>query len=428
MKRASFFAVVLLITLRAAAQAEPANYADALSKFKRFYNNNQADSIFGMFSPELKAALPLDNFKLTTGQLKSQYGELVNTDFVKYGNALAIYKATFKNSIFLLNVSLNAQNKLTGLLLGPYQENAAAKEAADPSITESPVLVKTFSGSISGTLTMPGAVSGKIPVVLIIGDAGPTDRDGNNARAGITANTYMLLAHDLAKNGIASLRYDKRMVGQSVSSTTEAQLRIDDYSDDAVSLVNMLNDDQRFSKIIFFGHGEGALVSMIAMIDQPIKGYISAEGAGEQADKMLTEQMKQKPKYMADQFQTILDSLRKGKTTANVDPALYYIAGPSKQIFLMSWCRLLPERGIKKVKVPVLIIQGTTDLTILPDNAEKLKKAKSDATLLMVKGMNHILRDAPADEEQNMATYTKPDLPLDQTMVTGVVDFINKLK
>ncbi len=71
---------------------------------------------------------------------------------------------------------------------------------------------------------------------------GATDRDGNNAKTGINANTYKLLANDLGKNGIASVRYDKRMVGESVSTTKEAQLCIDDYGDDAVGLVNMLND------------------------------------------------------------------------------------------------------------------------------------------------------------------------------------------
>ncbi len=275
---------------------------------------------------------------------------------------------------------------------------------------------------------MPKNASGKIPIVLIIGDSGPTDRDGNNAKAGITADTYKLLAYGLGKNGIASLRYDKRMVGESVSTTKESQLGIEDYGDDAVGLITMLNDDQRFSKVILFGHGEGALVAMIAMTDQPVKAYISAEGAGEQADKILIEQMKSKPKYMADGFKTILDSLRKGKTTDVVDPSLYYIARPSIQHFLMTWCRCVPERGIKKIKVPVLIIQGSTDLLITPDNSVKLKKAKSDATLLLIKGMNHILKDAPADEEQNYATYSKPDLPLSAELVPGVVDFVNKVK
>ena len=428
MKRVAFLIVVLLFAIKALAQAEPANYTAALTKFKHYYNNNQPDSIFSMFSPEMKTALPLQNFKPTTIQLKSQYGELIKTDFVKYGNSLAVYKATFKNSIFLLNLSLNAQNKLTGLLLSPYTESIVPQTALDPSIVESPVLLKTLSGSISGTLTMPKNAEGKIPVVLIIGDSGPTDRDGNNAKADISANTYKLLAQDLGKNGIASVRYDKRLVGESVSSTKESQLRIDDYSDDAVGLIEMLNDDQRFSKIIVFGHGEGALVCMLAMADQPVKAYISAEGESDQGDKIMLDEMKSKPKYQADEFKTILDSLRKGKTTAIVDPSLYFIARPSVQTFLMSWCRCIPLKGMKKVKVPTLIIQGTTDLKVPTENGGKLKKAKSDAELLVIKGMNHELKDAPADEEANLATYSKPDLPLNAEMVSGVVAFVNKLK
>ena len=298
----------------------------------------------------------------------------------------------------------------------------------DPSLNEVPVKQSTISGFISGSLVLPKKVSGKIPVVLIIGDAGAIDRDGNNPKTGLVANTYKIMANDLGMHGVASLRYDKRLVGQSESSIKESQLKIDDYSDDAVSLIKMLHDDQRFSSVVIFGHGEGSLVGMIASIDEPVKGFISAEGAGEPADKLLTEQMKSKPKFIADEFQAILDSLRKGKVTDKVDLALYNIARPSQQNFLMSWCRCVPARGIKTLKVPVLIVQGTTDLAIKPVNAEKLKKAKSDAGLLMIKDMNHILRDAPADEEKNMATYNEADIPLKPEFVTGITGFIAKIK
>jgi pimeloyl-ACP methyl ester carboxylesterase len=299
----------------------------------------------------------------------------------------------------------------------------------DPSLTESPMSIKTLAGLISGSFVIPKNAAGKVPIVLIISDAGSTDKDGNNPKAGIAGNTYKLLANDLGLKGIATLRYDKRLVGESASITKESQLHIEDYSDDATVLINMLNDDQRFSKIILFGHGEGALVAMIAQYDQPaVKAYISAEGAADKADKILADQVKSKSLYMVDQFKTIMDSLRKGKTTPNVDPSLYFIARPSVQPFIMSWCRYDPIRIIKKIKIPVLIIQGTTDLTVTTDNGDRLKKTKSEAVLLTVKDMNHILKDAPADKDKNMATYANTDLPLKPEMVTGIVDFINKIK
>lgn len=302
--------------------------------------------------------------------------------------------------------------------------NAQTTAPADVPLTESAVSLKTLWGSISGTLTVPNNIQGKMPVVIIIAANGRTDRDGNNAERGINANTYQLLSYALAKNGIASLRYDKRMVGKSTTTEKEKELSFEDYVDDAVSLINMLNDDQRFSKIIIAGHGDGALSGMLACSDEPVSAYISLEGASKPAEKIMIDEMKSQPKYVADGFNTILDSLRKGKITDNVDPALYNIARASLQPYIMSWCRYEPVKEIKKIKIPILIIQGTNDLEVSVDNGENLKRAKTNANIVVVRGMNYVLKDAPADKDPNLATYKNPGLPLNAEMVGAIVDFI----
>lgn len=428
MKKIYSFALLLFLAASVMAQTPPANYTAALAKFKNFYNNNQPDSIFKtMFSPEMQTALPLDKWNATTTQLRSQLGNLNQTELSSYNAPTAIYKATFANAVFLLNFSLNGQNKLVGLFFSPYQEPSKTIKM-DASVKETPVLFKTFSGPISGTLTVPAKTDGKVPVVLIIAGSGPTDRDGNSPKLGVMGNTYKMLANELGKNGIATLRYDKRLVGESVSSTKEKELRFEDYVDDAVGLINMLNEDQRFSKVIVLGHSEGSLVGLLSIRDQPVKGFISAAGAGQSADKILTEQMKSQPKFISDNFRTMLDSLKKGKLTDNIDPALYSVARPSIQPYLASWFRYDPAVMMKKSKVPVLILQGTTDLQVTVADAEKLKKAKSEAVLTIIPGMNHMLKEAPADRAQNIATYSKPDLPLKPELVTSIVDFIKGLK
>jgi hypothetical protein len=85
-----------------------------------------------MFSADMKTSLPLDKFKPTTIQLKSQLGALNKAEFLKYNQPLAVYKATFDKAVFLLNISLNNQGKLTGLLLSPFVEEAKTI-ALDPS-------------------------------------------------------------------------------------------------------------------------------------------------------------------------------------------------------------------------------------------------------------------------------------------------------
>lgn len=291
---------------------------------------------------------------------------------------------------------------------------------------ETPINYKNLSGNIMGTLSMPKNVSGKVPVVLIVADAGRTDRDGNNEQTGLTGNMYKLLADGLAKNGIASVRFDKRMVGESKTANKLEDLRFDDYVDDAVGLIEMLNDDQRFSKVVILGHGEGSLVAMLAARDQPAKAIISINATSEQGDKLMTEQFKSKPQYIQDEFKTLLDSMKKGKTFDVVDLAMYPLVTTAKQKYLMSYFKYPPLRVIKVMKVPVLIVQGTTDVQISVADAEKLKKAKSDAVLITIKGMNHIMKDGPQDKDKNMATYSNPALPLTAELVPDLVDFINK--
>jgi len=426
MRKFYFFMLMIFVTSAVSAQSEPANYSVAAAKFKLYYNADQPDSIFMMFGSEMKAALPQDKWEATTKQIKSQLGNLIKTDFFKYTPPIAQYQATFQNGAFMLNIGLNSKDQFIGLTLTPPQTTTTASTITlDPSLTESAITLKTLSGNIYGTLTMPKDAAGKIPVVLIIAGSGPTDRDGNNNQ-GLNTNAYKLLAYALGKAGIASVRYDKRMIGQSAGTEKESDLRFDDYIDDAVGFIEMLGDDARFSKVIVAGHSEGSLVGMIACQGQDVKGFISLAGAGEPAEKILDEQMKSKPQYLQDNFHKIMDTLKRGKINPEVDPQLYPVLRPSIQSYVMSWCRRIPQLEIKRLKMPILIIQGTTDLQVSVDNAEKLKNAKSSATLDIIHGMNHILKDAPADKDQNMATYKDPNLPLDTQMVTDIIDFIKK--
>jgi len=320
MNKVTLLLISLLFTVRVFAQAEPSKYNLAATRFKNSYNSDKIDDIFGMFSPEMKAALPADKFKTTTSQLKLQMGNLVSVDFLSYDVPLAVYKAKFEKSTVLLNISLNDNDQFIGLVLSPYQAPVARTGIDDPAVTESPVLVKILSGSISGTLTMPKNASGKVPVVIIIPGSGPTDRDGNSVKTNLNTNAYKMIAAGLGKNGIASLRYDKRMVGESVTTVKEENMHFDDYIDDVYSLVNYLSSDARFSKIILMGHSEGSLVGILAATNENVKGFISVAGAGVPADQILTEQMKSQPQYLADEFKVVLDSLRRGKIDKKVDP------------------------------------------------------------------------------------------------------------
>jgi hypothetical protein len=73
-----------------------------------------------------------------------------------------------------------------------------------------------------------------------------------------------------------------------------------------------------------------------------------------------------------------------------------------------------------------LIVQGETDLQTSAADARALHAARPDATLVMLPGVNHVLKAAPADRAANMAAYVNPDLPLAPGVAEAIVNFIGR--
>ncbi len=273
-----------------------------------------------------------------------------------------------------------------------------------------------------GTLVVPNDVS-KPPVVLIIAGSGPTDRDGN--QPSFKSNIYKILADSLANHGIASLRYDKRGIGQSkVKNFDESKLTIDTYVSDAAQWIKWLKNSGRFSSVIVAGHSEGSLIGILAIEHVPADMFISLEGAGRPIDQVLKEQLKTQPKYIINMAYPIIDSLKVGKQVKDVPKLLYALFRPSVQPYLISWMKYDPAKELSKLNIPILIIQGTTDLQVSLQDAKRLASANPKAKLVIINGMNHMLRNAPMERLKNLTTYTKPDLPLNKQLITSLVQFI----
>ena len=287
---------------------------------------------------------------------------------------------------------------------------------------EKTVSLKTATGNIEGSLMVPQSNAQKT-VALIIAGSGPTDRDGNGM--GMVNNSLKLLAIELKKNGIASLRYDKRGIAMSrEAGLKETDLRFENYINDVKGWVLYLKNELKFNKVIVIGHSEGSLIGIMASQDNQVTKFVSLAGTGQRADKILREQLRNQPPSMAIQINGILDELVKGKTVDNTPPELNSILRSSVQPYMISWFKYDPQKEIAKLKIPVLIIQGTTDIQVTTNDANLLKKGQPKARLVVIDGMNHILKQAPADRQLNIATYTQPDLPLKKELIDNLIPFI----
>lgn len=291
------------------------------------------------------------------------------------------------------------------------------------------VTLKTSTGTLSGTLTLPPLSSDAMPLIVMISGSGPTDRDGNSLALQGKNDALKMLAEECAKSGIASLRYDKRGIGASKGAMLkEDDLRFEDYVRDANEWVHQCRFDKRFRKIIILGHSEGSLIGMIAAREGFTNGFISVAGTGFPADEVIKKQISAQP--IPDWFKTEifakLDSIKRGFPVRDVKPMLMSLFRPSVQPYMYSWMRYNPQTEIAALLVPSLIVQGTTDIQVGKDDAEALAKAQKISRLAMIENMNHVLKiDKVKDMMSQMqGSYQNPVLPLAPEFVKVVIDFV----
>jgi pimeloyl-ACP methyl ester carboxylesterase len=271
--------------------------------------------------------------------------------------------------------------------------------------------LQTSTGELSGTLTVP-ILKGTFPVALIIAGSGPTDRNGNNAQ--MKNNSLQMLAHELAAQGIASLRYDKRGIGKSASAMiSEEQMRFENYVEDANAWASELKADPRFNRLIIVGHSEGSLIGMLASEKADV--FVSLAGAGRPIDVILKEQLAvqlEGKKKLLRATNEGLSKLKEGKLVEDAPVELFGLFRPSVQPYMISWMKYDPAVEISNLKIPIVIVQGSTDLQVKEEDAELLHAASIGSRYILIEGMNHILKIAPLDRTKNIETYSKSELPL----------------
>lgn len=278
---------------------------------------------------------------------------------------------------------------------------------------------------IKGTLFSVEKTKKKPTLVILIAGSGPTDRNGNTKGAGEN-NSLKYLAEGLTNEKTSVFSYDKRIFQQmNNKNLDEKTLRFDDMIVDAGAVFNYFKSQNKYGKIYFAGHSEGSLVGMIAAREQNANGFISLAGAGRPIDEVLLEQIEKQATIILEDSKTVLDSLKKGKTVEIKNPMLNMLFRESVQPYMISWIKLKPQEEIKKLNVPILIINGTKDMQVGENEARILHKANPNSELVIIENMNHVFKEVKTDEE-NIKSYSDPSLPVIPILIETITTFINK--
>jgi len=280
--------------------------------------------------------------------------------------------------------------------------------------------------TLKGTLVTQDDFSSATPLVILIAGSGPTDRNGNNSQ--MTNNSLKMLSEMLVENGYACLRYDKRAIGESkLDNFDQRKLNFDYFVSDASAWVDKYAADVRFNQIVLAGHSQGSLVAMLAAKEnENVDAVISLAGAGQPIQEILKKQLKPQ---LSIQLQGVvfakLDTLAAGDTLQVTPDYLHSLMHPSIQNFMISWMKYDPAKVIGDLKIPVLIVNGTTDIQVGVEEAKLLSDGNPNAKLKIIKKMNHVLKYIKSkDLEPQLEVYGDPDLPLHEKLTKEVLAFL----
>ena len=273
--------------------------------------------------------------------------------------------------------------------------------------------------NVEGTLLLPNTQEEKsIPLVILIAGSGPTDRDGNQSF--MKNDALKKIAEALSQKGIATFRYDKRIVKQIRNQNIDKNISFDDFVIDARSVIGFFKS--KFETIIVAGHSQGSLVGLLAL-DAGASGFISLAGAGKPIDEILEEQIVKTAAVFSKSTERVLNVLRSGETTSEYPPELASIFNLELQAFLISWMQHNPAKIIANTPLPILIINGDKDLQVDVKEAQLLNSAAQNSKLIIIEHMNHVLVKIDGDDLENAKSYNNPNLKINEELINAIQEF-----
>lgn len=282
----------------------------------------------------------------------------------------------------------------------------------------------TIDKFTDGSLTLPNGNTSETLVVFIQGP-GPTNRDGNQPM--MKNDGIKKIAHELAENGVASFRYDKRIFKMDRLRIKEEDLRFTDFVEDANTILNHFDNDARFKKIVIAGHSEGSLIGILAAQKGNVDGFISLAGAGRGIDAIIVEQIAKQSQELSENARNAFDEIGRNGRTNNYSAYLESIFRPSVQPYMNSWIKFDPAKEIASLEIPVLIINGNNDLQVDVEDAEILHNAAKDSQIIILDKMNHIFRSIDGENLENTKAYNEAQRPLHPELIPTLVNFINSI-
>lgn len=388
-----------------------------LDDTKFFIHMRTEDNSVFLSIPELLATdVPVEDLRVSHDQWSFKIG--IGTSVMRF--LLSPIEQGFEGKILY-------DNNSGKVMLRPGRYSVEHRRLQQPQRHGFSVSVETTHGTLYGTHLSPEG-EGPFPTVLIIAGSGPTDRDGNSELIVESNDSLWHLAQELRESGIASLRYDKMGVGESIVKDENLLIEgtFDDYVEDAVVWLEYLEGEASVGTLGLLGHSEGSLIGLLAAKKHPLDFAISVAGNGDRIDTQMVKQVGR----LDAQAAPILE-----KRLAEISSSVYRETGNllvdslvplGRELYLQTWMTYDPSEVLQSLDIPVLVTWGDHDERLVgEDDLFRREQLPDSVEFSEIPDMGHLLRRAETDKDI-VRSYKDRDMPLHEQLIDVVTTFILK--
>ena len=271
------------------------------------------------------------------------------------------------------------------------------------------------SATLAGTLTWPVGYNPKAKkkpfVVLFVSGSGQENRDEEI----YDHKPFLVIADYLARQGIASLRYDDRATGASVGGNVK-DATSEDFARDAATGLQYLRDRKAFSKVGLIGHSEGGLIGFMLGAQGKADFIVSMAGTGIKGDTLAASQGNRNLELMWLPGNLTIEKVREDEKIQKVPWYRWFIDYD-------------PSDNISKTRCPVFALNGDLDWQVisslnLPAIERLLPKSKKNL-IKEYPGLNHLFQHCTTGATTE---YRQIEETVSPEVLSDIAEWIKGLK
>jgi hypothetical protein len=271
------------------------------------------------------------------------------------------------------------------------------------------------SATLAGTLTWPvgyNPKSKKKPlVVLFVTGSGQENRDEEI----YDHKPFLVIADYLARQGIASLRYDDRATGASKGGDVR-NATSEDFARDAAAGLDYLRSRKAFAKVGIIGHSEGGLIGFMLGAQGKTDFLVSMAGTGVKGDTLTASQRNR------------IYELYGGTGTMTVDSVRQL-----PEIQKVAWYKWFidydPSANIAATRCPVFALNGDRDWQVISSlNLTAIERLLPKSKKNLTKeypGLNHLFQHSTTGHPNE---YRQIEETISPEVLSDIAEWINGLK